>query len=63
MANNDHEKDKLNNSGYDNASITHSTQGVPAEKFVLHGRDKVVEENLKERVVHSVARCLGSTKK
>ncbi|WP_214269770.1 oligopeptide ABC transporter permease [Mammaliicoccus lentus] len=49
MANNDHEKDKLNNSGYDNASITHSTQGVPAEKFVLHGRDKVVEEKFERK--------------
>ncbi|CAG7914278.1 oligopeptide ABC transporter permease [Mammaliicoccus sciuri] len=47
MANND--DNKLNNSGYDNASVTHSTQGMPAESFVLHGRDKVVEEKFERK--------------
>lgn len=47
MANN--KDNKLNNSGYDNASVTHSSQGIPAESFVLHGRDKIVEEKFERK--------------
>lgn len=47
MAKND--DNKLNNSSYDNASVTHTSQGVPGESFVLHGRDAVVEEKFERK--------------